>query len=129
MAALTTPGAGLTRFPGELEDFPFENPSKSLDPKALREWSRGLGPDTNTKGLEQQTPNLNVLDNVAMPATGNDYKTLKSCLDKLHGGLISPGGPAQFLYCSILVPHPPYASNKTYMDQVESMNISVVQQV
>lgn len=38
-------GGGLTNYPGELEDFPFSNPSKSFDTKITREWSRGiLGP-------------------------------------------------------------------------------------
>ena len=39
-------GAGLTNYPGELEDFPFNNPSKNIAAasKTTREWSRGLGP-------------------------------------------------------------------------------------
>lgn len=111
-------GAGLTEYPGELEDFPFSNPAKSSDSKTLREWTRGLGPDINVKGKDGQTPNLQVPDSEPKPATANDYKTLASCLSRLRSGLIRPGGPAQFLYCSLLVPHPPYASNKTYMDAV-----------
>ena len=35
-------GGGLTNYPGELEDFPFSNPSKSFDTKITREWSRGI---------------------------------------------------------------------------------------
>jgi hypothetical protein len=81
------------------------------------------------QGLSSQTPGLDVPDNETRPATANDYATLSSCLEKLRGGLIYPGGPPQFLYCSILVPHPPYASNQTYMDAVEQLAVDVPAQV
>mmetsp|Transcript_34491 Transcript_34491/g.104057 ORF Transcript_34491/g.104057 Transcript_34491/m.104057 type:complete len:648 (+) Transcript_34491:104-2047(+) len=122
-------GAGLSDYPGLIGEFPFSNPSNSSDPKCLREWTRGLGPHTNVKGKTVQVPNLNVPDTVPKPALAVDYATLTSCVDKLRGGLIHPGGPAQFLYCSIIVPHPPYASNKTYMDAVEKLAVNVPEQV
>jgi len=125
-------GGGLTNYPGELEDFPFSNPSKSFDTKITREWSRGLGPATNVKGDlgGNQVPSLNPSDNVEKPATANDYKTLASCLGALRGGLITPSSTQQqFLYCSILVPHPPYASNKTYMDAVAQLDVEAPEQV
>lgn len=122
-------GAGLTRFPGKLNAFPFDNPNRTFDAKALREWSRGLGPATNVKGKDAQMPSLNPPSNVAKPATSNDYQALAGCLRSLRGGLIQPDGPAQLLYCSILVPHPPYASNATYMAAVQKLLVPVPAQV
>ena len=89
------------------------------------------------KGKDNQVPSLNPPSNVAKPATTNDYRTLASCLAMLRGGLIRPAATTttmdssrqQFLYCSILVPHPPYASNKTYMDAVAQLDVTAPAQV
>ena len=86
---------------------------------------RGLGSDTGLKGLTQNAnKTLDVPDNVPAPAPTPDYRTISSCLKAIESGLLSVDAPqAQLLYCSILVPHPPYRSNETYMKQVAALDI------
>ena len=56
---------------GPINAFPFNAGSST---KALREWTRGLGPDTNVKGVKQHAAqSFHVPDNVTRPATNNDY--------------------------------------------------------
>eukprot|EP00912_Choanoflagellata_sp_UC4_P000515 UC4_evm3s321 len=117
-------GAGLSRYPGLIQEFPFQYNS----PKAWREWMRGVGSITNTKGLEAQLPHLNVPDNVSFPAPDVDYAAINSCVTALEEGLFTSSTP-NLLYCSIIVPHPPYKSNATYMAAVKDLNISIALQV
>lgn len=117
-------GAGLDQY-GDINAFPF---NAGTSAKCLREWTRGLGPDTNIKGVTQGAAGkLRVPDNVAAPATGGDYKAIDECLALLRSGMFTH--PRQFLYCSILVPHPPYATNATYMEAVKDLQVHPVQQV
>lgn len=121
-------GAGLTRFNGQLNAFPFNAGSSN---KALREWTRGLGPETNTKGVPQSAKtkwDLHSKLDLDAPATRNDYEAIDHCLGLLRSGLLSTAS-SQFLYCSILVPHPPYQTNATYMQMVEKLDIHVPAQV
>ena len=120
-------GAGLDRFPGKIGEFPFDN---GKDAKIQREWSRGLGPDTNVKGVEDHSLNaLTVPDNVPLPAPAVDYAAIKGCVDALRAGGWGAGSSAQFLYCSIIVPHPAYKSNATYMAAVANLTMTVPAQV
>ena len=85
-------GAGLDRFPGKIGEFPFDN---GKDAKIQREWSRGLGPDTNVKGVEDHSLNaLTVPDNVPLPAPAVDYAAIKGCVDALRAGGWGAGDPA-----------------------------------
>ena len=67
------------------------------------------GPVTNIKGVAQHAAaDWDPPDNVPRPATANDYAAVTSCLELLRAGLFTH--EKQFLYCSILVPHPPCAT-------------------
>jgi choline-sulfatase len=115
-------GAGLSRFNGELQEFPFNDGQKDW-----RQNMRGVGPSLDLKGLKagnKSTAHKFVVpDNVTKPALPQDYETVDSCVALLDAGLFRDG--SQFLYCSIIVPHPPYQSNATYMAAVAKMNITV----
>merc|ERR1712224_348787 len=50
---------------------------------------------------------------------------VNNCVAQLQGGLFNNKTHPQFLYCSIIVPHPPYASNSTYMKAVENLTVTV----
>jgi hypothetical protein len=105
-----------------------DGPWPGTSAKCLREWTRGLGPATNTKGSPQNAAaKWKVPDNVAAPATSGDYTAIAGCLALLRGGMFT--NPSQFLYCSILVPHPPYATNATYLAAVKDLEVHPVQQV
>ena len=119
-------GRSFCRYGGpSFNAFPF---NAGTNAKALREWTRGLGPVTNTKGTHQHAADkLNPPSNVAAPATTNDYRCIDECLSLLRGGMLTH--PSQFLYCSILVPHPPYATNATYLEAVKSLEVHPVKQV
>ncbi|MDA8639364.1 sulfatase-like hydrolase/transferase [bacterium] len=123
-------GAGLDRFQGQLNAWPFNAGSST---KALREWTRGLGPATNTKGVVQKGARGYVVpDNWTAglgPALPNDYAAVDSCVSLLRGGLFDASNGRNFLYCSILVPHPPYRSNATYMEQVAGLPVHTPEQV
>ena len=100
-------------YPGKLDAFPFA----AGGDKATREWLRALGSETSFKGLgaadsSAQTPAFNVPDNKPLPATPMDYYTTRDeCRALLRGGLFDASSPVpNFLYCSILVPHPPYGT-------------------
>ena len=124
-------GAGLDRFPGKIGEFPFSSSKDSIDStKVRREWSRGLGPDTNVKGVrEHALSDLTVPDNVPEPAPPEDYAAIAGCVDALRAGGWGAGSSAQFLYCSIIVPHPAYKSNATYMAAVANLTMTVPAQV
>eukprot|EP00051_Salpingoeca_urceolata_P000719 m.35605 g.35605 ORF g.35605 m.35605 type:complete len:416 (+) comp10936_c0_seq2:720-1967(+) len=68
----------------------------------------------------QTAPGLNVPDDVKMPATPPDYAATKACTSLLSNGLFRSTTP-QFLYCSIIVPHPPYRTNATYLNKLPSL--------
>jgi len=113
-------GWGLDRYPGALYDFPFGSGSQKIN----REWTRGLGPATNIKGSEQDSKAKDPPDSKKKPAKKDDYKAMESCVSQLQSGLFNSPSP-QFLYCSLLVPHPPYASNHTFMKAVANLTIGV----
>ena len=120
-------GYGLDRYPGALNAWPFTNPkSKTTDEshyaKELREWTRGIGTETNMKGCEQASSAEHPPDDKKAPASSNDYQCVQSCVAQLRAGLFNQTAP-QFLYCSILVPHPAYASNSTYMRAVANLSV------
>ncbi len=115
-------GWGLDRYPGTIGEFPFTN---GRSQKALREWTRGLGPETNIKGKTQLNHAPAPSDTEPKPATGVDYQCMNSCVSILRKGLFNNKSAPQFLYCSLIVPHPPYASNHTFMKAVENMTIDV----
>lgn len=50
---------------------------------------------------------------------------MNSCVSQLRSGLFNNKSAPQFLYCSLIVPHPPYASNSTFMKAVLNMSIGV----
>lgn len=112
-------GGGLDRFAGHINSFPFHGINMA---KAAGEWARATGilPD-NTK-----TPSFDVPDDCPAPATSNDYMTTDACQHALEDGLFKSSTP-QFLYCSILVPHPPYKTNSTYLAKIPASlgNLSV----
>ena len=58
-----------------------------------------------------------------MTALPEDYLAVDSCVALLDSGLFRHGN--QFLYCSIIVPHPPYRSNATYMAAVADLPVTV----
>jgi len=123
-------GAGLDEnFPGEINAFPFSTGGAKMG----RELARPLGSAIGLKGAKQDANrSWTVPDDVAKPATTNDYNTVDSCTRALAGGLfgdLDRGAQPQFLYCSILVPHPPYASNSTYMAHTAGLNITYPAQV
>merc|ERR1719326_564905 len=102
-------GAGLDRYPGKLDAWPWGKGNA----KAAGEWSRATG---LTHKQSNPSKHLYAPDNVARPAPGPlDYPTTKNCAELLRGGLFKLEAP-QFLYCSLLVPHPPYRTNSTYMN-------------
>lgn len=119
-------GAGLDRYPGVTDAFPFDGvptPQRRLPSDGSRKvggyWSRAAlieKPPPSSSILEK----LTVPDDVPMPLTPRDYRTVDHCVAALADGLLARGRPQQFLYCSILVPHPPYKSNATYMAQVDA---------
>jgi hypothetical protein len=118
-------GGGLDRFPGQIGEFPFSWLGSA------REWTRGLGPSLNLKGVstaDNSQTKWVVPDNVTQPASRQDYAAIDGCVKALEGGLfLHPSKPA-FLYCSILPPHPvtpvscpecgtTYPTNATYDSQ------------
>jgi hypothetical protein len=123
-------GAGLDEnFPGVIHAFPFS----ASGGKMGKELARPLGSAIGMKGAKQNANgSWTVPDDVKKPATNNDYDTVDSCTRALAGGLLgdlSSGAQPQFLYCSLLVPHPPYASNSTYMAHTAGLNITYPEQV
>jgi len=126
-------GAGLSRFPGSIWAIPFTR-EQGTSPKDGRQNARGLGPGLGLKGLEASNSPSSAMhkfivpDNVTRPALASDYLALENCLEALDGGLLR-GDAAQFLYCSFLVPHPPYQSNATYMAAVADLQVGVPKQV
>jgi hypothetical protein len=58
-----------------------------------------------------------------LTALPEDYLAVDSCVALLDSGLFRHGN--QFLYCSIIVPHPPYRSNATYMAAVADLPVTV----
>lgn len=115
-------GWGLDRYNGSIQEHPFSTGKGST--KAQREWTRGLGPTTNTKGCKQY-PSFGRPPNKTMPALSADYDAMNSCVDILRAGLFNDPSTPQFLYCSIIVPHPPYASNFTYLNAVANLTVGV----
>ena len=93
-------GGGLdTSYPGELNDFPFNDCG---EPKCQREWMRGVGSETNTKGLGgSQVPGLNPPSDMPRPATAVDYKCLDNCVRSLDSGTTFP----VILVCGSLASH------------------------
>ena len=129
-------GAGLDEnFPGEINAFPFGEDEDGYSHATMmgKELARPLGSAIGMKGARQNANrSWTVPDDVAKPATTNDYNTVDSCTRALAGGLFGDlhrGAQPQFLYCSILVPHPPYASNSTYMAHTAGLNITYPAQV
>ena len=131
-------GAGLDRFPGQIGEFPFSWLGSS------REWTRGLGPSLNLKGVntaDNSQTKWVVPDNVTLPASKQDYSAIDGCVSALDGGLFLRHHPQPaFLYCSILPPHPiqpvscpecgtTYPTNATYMAAVASLDVQVPEQV
>ena len=81
-----------------------------------------------------------VPDNVTRPASSSDYAAIDGCVKALRSGLFHSATQAQFLYCSILPPHPvtpesckecgtTYPTNATYMHAVKDLNVTAPQQV
>ncbi|CAE7517012.1 ARSK [Symbiodinium natans] len=106
-------GAGLHRYPGQIDAWPFHG---KRSPKAAMEWSRALGLSPS-----QYVPALTTRDDVPRPAADPlDYLTTQNCAELLDSGLFDSAVP-QFLYCSILVPHPPYWTNSTYLAEVPGL--------
>ena len=68
-------------------------------------------------------------DNVPVPAPAADYAAIKGCVKALRAGGWGAGSAGQFLYCSIIVPHPAYKSNATYMEAVDNLTMMVPEQV
>jgi len=104
-------GAGLSRFHGAIEEFPFSDgvgAKAAAKGKCAREWARGLGAEIDTKGTGQTPADQKwvVPDNLTRPALEEDYTAVSGCLTALRAGLFLESDP-QFLYCSIIVPHPP----------------------
>ena len=119
-------GAGLDEYPGKIHDFPFA--AEPWDSMA-RYHSRPLGPVIGTKGVEPHSKTRwTVPDDLPQPARPYDYKTANDCRAAISGGIFSSDKP-QFLYCSLLVPHPKYQSNSTYMDLVKGLNFSYPEQI
>ena len=121
-------GFGLDRYPGSIQEFPFNNPTgkaTSKEAKELREWTRGLGPETNVKGVVQASKCAHPSESLKRPALSVDYQCMDSCVAALRGGLFSNSSAPQLLYCSIIVPHPPYQSNSTFMQAVANLTVDV----
>lgn len=106
-------GAGLDRYPGQINAFPFGVQGA----KAAGEWARGSGVLPRQFGPF----NMNPPTNVPKPAGQDDYDAIESCVKALNGGLFQSSQP-QFLYCSILIPHPKYQSNQHWMSQVPDLH-------
>ena len=49
---------------------------------------------------------------------------MDSCVEEVRAGLFDKDNGPQF-HCSIIVPHPPYASNHTFMQAVANLSIDV----
>jgi len=111
-------GAGLDRFHGKIDAFPFGAESA----KSAGEFSRATG-ITPSQSIPSD---LDVPDNVPWAAPSHlDYVATDKCASLLQGGLFQSSTP-QFLYCSLLVPHPPYRTNSTYLSQLPPLgNLSV----
>eukprot|EP00039_Didymoeca_costata_P026092 m.14903 g.14903 ORF g.14903 m.14903 type:complete len:445 (+) comp5246_c0_seq1:144-1478(+) len=104
-------GAGLDRYNGSIQEFPFTG--KKASSKAAMEWSRATGITPI-----QSAPGLVAPDNVKAPALPEDYAAIDACTTLLNAGLFTNTKMPQFLYCSIIVPHPPYRTNSTYLSRV-----------
>lgn len=117
-------GFGLDRYSGSIYEFPFNNGATSS--QYGRELTRGLGPAINVKGVSQANSAPSPPKDEAQPASQNDYATLDSCLTQLRAGLFSDPEGGQFLYCSILVPHPTYATNATYLKALANLTIDPI---
>ena len=98
-------GWGLDRYPGAIQEFPFDSPvaatkfnqSGENRNKELREWTRGIGPVTNVKGCHQGNAANRPPDNKAQPALNVDYQCMDSCVQQLRAGLFSNATHPQFL--------------------------------
>ena len=53
------------------------------------------------------TKTLTVPDDIALPLVPTDYLTIDLCTKALREGRLGVAAAQNFLYCSILVPHPP----------------------
>lgn len=91
-------GGGLERFQGSIQEMPFSFTGSS------REWTRGLGPAVNLKGLGAERPQGGsdnsarkwvVPDNITRPASQNDYDAIGSCVSLLRGGLFGSSSAEQ----------------------------------
>ena len=120
-------GAGLTQYPGMLngDGGAWTGAQCATTTACQREWLRGAGSAIGLKGLTQQAnASLAVPDDVPAPAPATDYRTISACKADIEAGLLRGDAPqAQLLYCSIVVPHPPYRSNATYMERTASLDI------
>ena len=116
-------GFGLDRYAGQITEFPF---SRGRDAKSGRELTRGLGPAINVKGVNQVHAPPSPPKNVSQPANPGDYVTLDSCVKSLRAGLFSDPDGGQFLYCSIIVPHPSYETNATYLAPLANLTIDPI---
>ena len=136
-------GAGLDRYspPGETNAFPFwgvpitdpesgwplpgkpapgqpASGSASKTVRAGRYWTRAALIPRNTSG-HNVTNTLTVPDDIATPLVPTDYLTVDLCTRDLENGRLATAAPQSFLYCSILVPHPPYLTNATFMKMID----------
>ena len=57
------------------------------------------------------TKTLTVPDDIALPLVPTDYLTIDLCTKALREGRLGVAAAQNFLYCSILVPHPPYVDS------------------
>ena len=64
------------------------------------------------------------------PMVPTDYLTVELCRRALaEGRLARSATQQQLLYCSILAPHPPYYTNQTYLDMIDTALITKAEQV
>lgn len=141
-------GGGLdTRHHGKIWEWPFQRIEKgpaaaAHDPKTnevARFWVRGAGWRLNVKGTDCEdvfSPlasgrcvNVSAFsavapDNVRRPSYLEDYEAVDGCVGALRSGLLSPSqSTPQLLYCSVMMPHPPYETNATFLAEVAHLAI------
>lgn len=122
-------GAGLDRYapPGDTNGFPFWGSpvtGHNITRRGIRfgrYHTRGALIPRNITG-HNITRTLTVPDDVAMPLVPTDYLTIDLCTKGLTEGRLSAAATVQqFMYCSILVPHPPYYTNSTFMAMIDKV--------
>jgi hypothetical protein len=138
-------GAGLDRYapPSDTNAFPFwgspvtdaeagfpagkpapGQPASGSSSKTIRfgrYHTRGALIPRNITG-HNITRTLTVPDDVAVPLVPTDYLTIDLCTKGLAEGRLSAAATVQqFMYCSILVPHPPYLTNSTFMAMIDKV--------